>query len=132
MNKKILLVDDDPSVLYTIKNGLETYNTDLKIDTCNNGVQAIDFLKNNKTPDLIILDIMMPGKSGWSTFNTIKENDLWRDIPIFFLTARTDRVAKDAGSFLADEFIEKPANIQELKVKIDKILLNQIRKDKRD
>jgi CheY-like chemotaxis protein len=129
MNKKILLVDDDPSVLYTIKNGLEAYGTDLKIDTCDNGVQAIDFLKNNNAPDLIILDIMMPGKSGWSTLNTIKENDLWKDIPIFFLTARTDQVAKDAGSFLADEFIEKPANIQELKVKIDKIFLKQIRND---
>jgi DNA-binding response OmpR family regulator len=51
------------------------------------------------------------------------ENDSWKTIPVIFLTARTDRVAKEAGSFLADDYIEKPFQIQDIKQRIDKILM---------
>ena len=60
--------------------------------------------------------------SGWETFDRIKENPSWMNIPIFFLTARTDRVAKNAGGFLGDDYIEKPFEITELKRKIDTVI----------
>jgi len=67
-------------------------------------------------------DLMMPGMSGWETFDMLRENKSWKDIPIVFLTARTDRVAKNAGQFLGSDYIEKPFEINDLKERIDKAL----------
>ena len=121
MVKNILIVDDDSSVRYTVKNGIELYDN-YKVITVESGIKCLDILRENKIPDLILLDVMMPEMSGWKTFDKIKENEMWRDIPIIFLTARTDRVAKHAGGFLAEDYIEKPAKIPELKERIDKVL----------
>ena len=121
MVKNILIVDDDSSVRYTVKNGIELYDN-YKVTTVESGIKCLEILQENKIPDLILLDVMMPEMSGWKTFDKIKENEMWIDIPIIFLTARTDRVAKHAGGFLAEDYIEKPAKIPELKERIDKVL----------
>jgi CheY-like chemotaxis protein len=122
MVKTILVVDDDPGVIYTVKHGLEDAKREYRVIGVNSGQKCVEALENNKIPDLILLDIMMPDMSGWETRDKIKDNLQWRNIPIVFLTARTDQVAKDAGSFLADDYIGKPFKIPELKNKIDKIL----------
>ncbi|UCF12712.1 MAG: response regulator [Thermoplasmatales archaeon] len=122
MVKKILIVDDDPGVNYTVKNGLEGVNADYKVDSVDSGEKCLKFLGNNKIPDLILLDIMMPEMSGWETYNKIKENLSWKDIPVVFLTARRDRIAREAGGFFGDDYIEKPFTIPELKQRIERIL----------
>jgi DNA-binding response OmpR family regulator len=65
---------------------------------------------------------MMPGMSGWETYQQIRETIPSEKLPIVFLTARTDRIAKNAGDFLGDVYIEKPFKVPELKNRIDKIL----------
>ena len=122
MVKTILVVDDDPGVTYTVKRGLENLDSDYHVVCVESGEKCLEMLEHNKIPDLILLDIMMPDMSGWETHNKIKNNRSWRNIPVVFLTARTDRIAKDAGSFLAEDYIEKPFEITELKQRIDKIL----------
>jgi CheY-like chemotaxis protein len=122
MVKKILIVDDDPGVNYTVKNGLEGLNEDYKVDSVYSGEKCLEFLGNNQIPDLILLDIMMPEMSGWETYNKIKENLSWKDIPVVFLTARKDRTARNAGSFFGDDYIEKPFTIPKLKQRIERIL----------
>jgi len=122
MTKKIMVVDDDPSIIYTVKHGLEALEPGCSIIGVNSGEQCLKLLNNNEIPDVILLDIMMPGMTGWETINKIKQNDSWKNIPIIILTARTDRIAKDAGIFLADDYIEKPFQIQYIKHRIDKIL----------
>jgi CheY-like chemotaxis protein len=124
MVKNIMIVDDDPSVRYTLKNGIELYK-DYKVTAVESGFQCLDMLYNNQIPDLILLDLMMPEMSGWKTYNKIKQNTDWKDIPIIFLTARTDTVAKHAGGFFAEDYIEKPAKIQDIKERIDKILFKK-------
>ena len=121
MSKKILIVDDNPDVIFSIKNGLESISDDYQIIGVGSGKECLQFLEK-ETPDLILLDIMMPDMSGWKTFDKIKEKENWRDIPIVFLTARTDPVAKNAGGFLGEDYIEKPFEITDLKERIDKIL----------
>jgi len=122
MVKKVMIVDDDPGVIYTVKNGIEGLDKDYEITTVKSGQDCLNLLKDNKIPDLILLDIMMPEMSGWETYNKIKENNIWKNIPVVFLTARTDRIAKEAGGFLGDDYIEKPFKVPELKERIDKIL----------
>ena len=122
MVKTILVVDDDPGVMYTVKRGLESLDSDYHVVCVESGEKCLEMLEHNQIPDLILLDIMMPDMSGWETRDKIKDNLSWRNIPVVFLTARTDRIAKDAGSFLAEDYIEKPFEISELKQRIDKIL----------
>jgi hypothetical protein len=88
-------------------------------------MQCLELLKNNQIPDIILLDIMMPKMSGWQVFYRLKENPSWKNIPVIFLTARTDEVAKNAGGFLGDDYIEKPFNREDLKKRIDYFLKNR-------
>ncbi len=121
MVKKVLVVDDNPDVIFSVKNGLENYDKNYIIKGVESGKKCLEFLEN-EIPDLILMDIMMPEMSGWKTFDKIKENVSWKDIPIVFLTARTDRVAKNAGGFLGEDYIEKPFEIKDLVQRINKIL----------
>lgn len=121
MVKKIMVVDDNPDIIYSVKNGLETVTDEFNIIGVESGEKCLEFLETEH-PDLILLDIMMPGMSGWKTFDKIKQNEAWKQIPVVFLTARTDRVAKNAGSFLAEDYVEKPFDIKDLKNRIDHVL----------
>jgi len=122
MVKKIMVVDDSPDVIFTLKHGLEDTEKNYEIIGVESGNLCLKLLKEDKLPDLILLDIMMPEMSGWETYDKLKENPLWKEIPIFFLTARTDRIAKSAGGFLGDDFIEKPFEIEDVKRRINKVL----------
>jgi len=123
--KKILVVDDDPDQISTVKYVLESLKNKYEVIGANNGTQCLQLLKDKQIPDLILLDIMMPEMNGWEVFNRLKENLSWKNIPVIFLTARTDRVAKNAGGFLGDDYIEKPFNKEDLIKRIDDIFLNK-------
>jgi len=122
LTKKVMVVDDDPGVVFTVKHGMEGIDKDYEITTATSGKECLELLKNNQIPDLILLDILMPDISGWEIYKKLKDNDMWRNIPVVFLTARTDRIAREAGGFLGDDYIEKPFKVPELKNRIDKIL----------
>jgi len=121
MKKKIMVVDDDLALTKTIKFMLED-SKDYNVISANSGFECLHKLRNNKIPDLILLDIMMPEMNGWQVLEKIKENNDWRDIPIIILTARTDNLAKNAGKFLAEDYIEKPYTNKILKESIQRIL----------
>ena len=122
MIKTIMVVDDNPDMTNTVKQGLEKLDSEYSVVCVDSGENCLRWLKENHLPDIILLDIVMPGMSGWGTFERLKENLSWRNIPVFFLTARTDRMAKEAGGFLGDDYIEKPFEITDLKERIDKVL----------
>jgi CheY-like chemotaxis protein len=125
MVKTIMVVDDNLDVIMSIKYGFEDITKEYQVIGAESGKQCLDLLQNNQTPDIILLDIMMPEMSGWETFDKLKENQLWRKIPVVFLTARTDKLAKNAGKFLGDDYIEKPFEIDDVKKRINKILENR-------
>jgi len=121
--KKIMLVDDEEDQIFGIKTALKyTGGDEYEVIPAHNGAECFELLKNNETPDLILLDIMMPEMNGWQVLDKLKENPSWKDIPVVFLTARTDELAERAGSFLGDDYIEKPVSAEELKKKIDAVL----------
>ena len=121
--KKIMLVDDEKDQIFSIKTGFDQeYPNEYEIIGVESGKKCIELLEKNVEPDLILLDIMMPEMDGWEVFDKIKANLSWRKIPIIFLTARSDGLAKSAGSMIADDYIEKPIDLQELKIRIDNVL----------
>ena len=71
--KNILVVDDNPDVIVSLKTGLEDGSETYNVTGVQSGKQCLEHLKNNQ-PDIILLDIMMPQMSGWEVFDRIKEN----------------------------------------------------------
>ncbi|MCX6667397.1 MAG: response regulator [Euryarchaeota archaeon] len=122
MKKKIFVVDDEPDVASTVEFNLKESDGEYEVTCVNSGKKCLELLEKNQIPDLILLDIMMPEMNGWEVFNKIKENQAWAKIPIIFLTARIDRIAENAGSFLGDDYIEKPYDPTDLKKRVDNVL----------
>lgn len=117
--KKIAIVDDNEDLLFTIKYGISKEKTDLDIITFNTPDEFIEATKKQKF-DLLILDIMMPGKNGWDTFSEIKEaGNMNNKTPLVFLTAKTDDQSKRLGMMGADGYLTKPFEIAELITKIN-------------
>ena len=72
--KKIMVVDDNPDHLHSIKQTIENMDDDYRVTCASSGIRCLKLLENNEIPDLILLDIMMPKMNGWETFKTIQEN----------------------------------------------------------
>lgn len=120
-NKKILLVDDDESILLMIETALrkEGYNN---IYTATCGEDAINSVQTNP-PDLILLDIMLPDFDGYEICKTIRLESM---IPILFLSAKSDESDKLLSYAIGgDEHITKPFSPKELLAKIKAILQRQ-------
>ena len=124
MPKKIMVVDDEPDILFTVGQMLEI--SGYEVIKATDGKVAIQKLSELQTnPDLILLDIMMPEISGWDVAAKIKENPEWKDIPIVFLTAKGDTMSIGMGGLAAEDYIVKPFDIEDLKVRVEKILNKQ-------
>lgn len=130
MHKRILYIDDEPDQIFTLKHLFDDYK-EIELIGANNAVECLEKLEYGPLPDLIFLDIMMKDIPGWELFDKIKNNPSWAEIPVVFLTARTDKLAKDAGNFLGDDFLEKPFEIDKIIAVIDKLTIkkNSIDKD---
>jgi signal transduction histidine kinase/CheY-like chemotaxis protein/HAMP domain-containing protein len=116
---KVLLVDDDPDTLFTVNEIVQSCQC--KTILANSGEECIEALKN-EIPDLILLDIMMPGMDGFQTLNKIKENQEWANIPVFAVTAKAmvgDREIIIKHGF--DDYIPKPVNAVIMAFKIEKL-----------
>ena len=122
MKTTIYAVDDDEDNNYALKIAMEGVYPNIEIVCVNGGKQCIELLATKPLPDLILLDIMMPEVTGWDVIKIIRETTAWKNIPIIVLTARNDLVAKKAGNFYGEYYVEKPYDLNDLKTKIDQVL----------
>ena len=103
--KHILLVDDDSMNLLLEKHALKN---DYQVSMAQSGVEALAFLKK-ETPDLVLLDVAMPGMDGMEVARRMKEKEEWKDIPIVFVTGDSDPTTEaECLKMGADDFIVKP------------------------
>lgn len=113
---KILLVDDEPDILEFLKYNLEANG--LEVIVGNNGLEALDKLSEN--PDLIILDIMMPHLDGYEVYKKIREKEDFKDVPIIFLTAKSEETDEIKGLELgASDYIQKPISPKKLIARVN-------------
>ena len=120
--RKIMVVDDEPDLIFSVKCGLEHISEEYKVIGAESGHECFDLLKKGPLPDLILLGVMMPEMNGWDVFTKLKETSDWRDIAVVFLTAKTDQYSEGFGKMAADDYIAKPCDIKNLEKRIDKIL----------
>ena len=113
---KILVVDDTPSNIQSLAATLKPAGYQVLVAT--NGQQALDVMAKVR-PDLILLDIMMPVMDGFEACANIKANANWHDIPIIFLTAKTETADLVKGFELgAVDYVSKPFNAHELMARV--------------
>jgi diguanylate cyclase (GGDEF)-like protein/PAS domain S-box-containing protein len=116
----LLLVDDVPSNLHVLVAALRD---DHRIKTATNGAAALDLVAREDRPQLILLDVMMPGMSGIEVLRRLRENPETRDIPVIFVSADTSEQSQLEGLDLgADDYLTKPVVTTVLRARVRNIL----------
>jgi adenylate cyclase len=125
---RILVVDDTPANIQTLAAVLQQKGYAISVAT--NGKQALDVLGKLR-PDLILLDVMMPEMDGFETCDRIKKSPEWRDIPIIFLTAKTETTDIVKGFELgAVDYVAKPFNSHELLARVNThLMIDRLRRE---
>lgn len=124
--KKILIADDEPDILEILQYNLQAEG--FEVTTAKNGNEAIEKAKRI-LPDLIILDIMMPGKTGMEVCNTLRSLPVFKNTLIIFLTALSDEGTEIKGLETgADDYVTKPVSPKVLVSKVN-ALFRRFNKD---
>ena len=128
MNPKILLVEDDIEIVNMLRVPLEQAN--FTVVAVHDGEVAIDFI-SKETPDLILLDLMLPKIDGLEVYRLVRHNNHTKNIPIIMLTAKAEEIDRIVGLELgADDYIAKPFSIREVILRVQAVLRrNHIPKD---
>lgn len=127
MSKKIniLIIDDEKDFCYFIKRNLEL-TPNYRVITATAGGKGIWYAYWYR-PEVILLDIVMPGVDGFAVLRKLKENKRTMPIPIIMLTAKNDDEYRMQAASLSDgDYIIKPVEIEFLKSKIENILAKQV------
>lgn len=118
--KKILLVDDEVDILTVIRMRLESSGYEVVVAT--DGKEALNTARS-LIPDLIILDLMLPGMDGFHVARMLKYDMHYKDIPIIMLTAKAGEDVRKTGEQVgADAYMNKPFEAEKLLAKIRELL----------
>jgi DNA-binding response OmpR family regulator len=110
--KRVLVCDDDPVILRLLQVNLELEGYEALL--AHHGEKAVE-VATAEHPDLVILDIMMPRMDGYQACERIKSNDLTKDIPVIFLSAKAQPSDVETGrKYGVDEYLTKPFDPGEL------------------
>lgn len=115
--KTILVVDDQPALVRLVRDNLESRQ--FRVTHASDGAKALDIVENEK-PDLVILDVMMPGMDGYEVCRRIRE---FSTVPIIMLTARNEQESLIQGFEAgADDYVTKPFHANELLARVEAVL----------
>ena len=123
MNQKIYIVEDEPDIRETLKYNFS--NEGFKVFTAPDGEEALSNIKK-VLPDVLILDLMLPGVSGLDVCKFIRADDDIRDMSIIMLTAKGEEIDRVIGFELgADDYVTKPFSVRELILRVKVLLKKQ-------
>ena len=114
---KVMVVDDEPDILFLIEKFLEMEG--YEVVKIGSGEECLEKVKEIK-PDVILLDVMMPGIDGWEVCKRLKEDEETKDIPVILVTVRTSKesIEKSFEYAKCDAYVGKPIIREELIEKI--------------
>ncbi len=118
--EKILVVDDEEHIVELIKFNLETNG--FKVVFANNGIDALKLAKH-EVPQLVLLDLMLPGMDGYDVCREIRRDQSISTMPVIMITAKGEELDKILGLELgADDYITKPFSVRELVARVKAVL----------
>ena len=122
MAKRVLIVDDEPNIVISLEFLMRQSGYEIRV--ARDGREAETALAEFQ-PDLVLLDVMLPHKSGFELCQTIRENPDWKSLKIVLLTAKGREMDITKGLSLgADDYVSKPFSTKELVEKVN-ILINE-------
>ena len=120
MAHKILVVDDEPNIVLSLEFLMK--QAGFAVRTASDGEAALAAMAA-ETPDMVLLDVMMPRKSGYEVCQAIRANPDWQKVRIIMLTAKGREIEREKGLALgADDYITKPFSTQEVVERVRELL----------
>ena len=120
MTYRILVVDDEPDITALVAYHLS--KAGFRVSTAHTGPDALKAAREER-PDMIILDLMLPGVSGYDVLAELRQRDETRDVGVILLTARREEPDRIRGLSLgADDYLTKPFSPQELSLRVRNLL----------
>ena len=120
MGKRVLLIEDEPNIIEAISFILS--RDGWTVHTHEDGETAVQKV-TDRPPDMIILDVMLPGKSGYDILREIRENEVTKNIPVMMLTARGQDKDRDLALRLgANIFMTKPFSNAEIRAHVRQLM----------
>ena len=120
MSTSILVADDEPNIVLSLEFLLK--QAGFRVRTVSDGEAALAAIAQ-EPPDLVLLDVMIPGRDGYAVCQEIRSNPAWRDMRIIMLTAKGGDAQREKGLSLgADEYVTKPFSTRELVERVRRIL----------
>ncbi|MBT8316090.1 MAG: response regulator [Lutibacter sp.] len=118
--KKILIVDDEPNIVMSLEYIFKKENFEVFI--ARDGAEALDIIEN-KLPDIVLLDIMMPNVDGYQVLHHLKSTEGLNTIKVIFLSAKNKIADIELGLELgADKYISKPFSTKKIVKEVKKLL----------
>jgi two-component system phosphate regulon response regulator PhoB len=118
--ERVLVVDDEPDIVALVAYHLA--KAGYRVATASSGTDALESARRER-PSLIVLDLMLPGMSGYEVLEQLRANDATRDVAVLMLTARREESDRIQGLSLgADDYLTKPFSPQELVLRVGAIL----------
>ena len=120
MTNRILVVDDEPDITALVAYHLA--KAGYRVSTAANGPDALKAAREER-PDIVILDLMLPGVSGYDVLAELRRRDETRDVGVILLTSRREEADRIRGLSLgADDYLSKPFSPQELSLRVNALL----------
>jgi DNA-binding response OmpR family regulator len=121
---KIVCVEDEPEMIDLIK--LILTRKGYEVHGANGGAKGLELIRE-QTPDLVLLDLMMPEMDGWQVYQQLKNDENTKDIPVIVVTAKAQNIDKVLGLQIAkvDDYISKPFSLQELVDRVEAVLAKE-------
>ena len=118
--KHILCIEDEPEMIDLIR--LILGRRGFEVVGAAGGKEGLEKMRDN-TPDLVLLDLMMPDMDGWEVYQQMKADEKTKDIPVIVVTAKAQSIDKVLGLHIAkvDDYIAKPFSPQDLLSSVDKV-----------
>ncbi len=121
----VLVADDDPEILAML--GIRLGKKGYKVLEAVDGLQTLELARKHH-PDLVLLDVMMPGKNGWEVAKELRADKSLRDMGIVMLTAIGEKVNEMTSPLYgADAFVDKPFEFSDLEKKIKTVLADRMK-----
>jgi len=120
MTQSVLVVDDEPNIVLSLEFLMKQMELDVRI--AEDGDAALQEI-GREAPDLVLLDVMMPKRDGFSVCRAIRANAAWDDVKIIMLTAKSRDEERERGLAAgADDYIVKPFSTRDVRHRVGRIL----------